>query len=72
LNDKSIRLESPVLVLVLRSLGAPENQSRVPVQLVDQLGLNSMKDRNWFIRSVSAETLEGVLEGLTWLTSNLQ
>ncbi|GMR47067.1 hypothetical protein PMAYCL1PPCAC_17262, partial [Pristionchus mayeri] len=40
--------------------------------LVEKLGLNSMRGREWYIQSSNAKTSEGLFEGLTWLEQALR
>lgn len=39
--------------------------------MTDKLGLNNLKQRNWFIQPCCATSGEGLFEGLDWLSSNL-
>ena len=37
----------------------------------DKLGLNSLRQRNWYIQATCAPTGEGLYEGLDWLSAQL-
>ena len=39
--------------------------------VIDRLGLLTLRNRQWFIQSTSAITGEGLKEGLDWLCANV-
>eukprot|EP01006_Ploeotia_vitrea_P023101 TRINITY_DN55552_c0_g1_i1.p1 TRINITY_DN55552_c0_g1~~TRINITY_DN55552_c0_g1_i1.p1 ORF type:complete len:190 (-),score=25.25 TRINITY_DN55552_c0_g1_i1:144-713(-) len=41
-------------------------------RLVDQLGLHSFKNKNWFIQGTCATTGQGIYEGLDWLSNTVK
>ena len=41
-------------------------------KLTEQLGLYSIKNRNWFVQSCVATKGEGLFEGLDWLSRQLK
>uniref|UniRef100_A0AC35U4I1 ADP-ribosylation factor 6 n=1 Tax=Rhabditophanes sp. KR3021 TaxID=114890 RepID=A0AC35U4I1_9BILA len=41
-----------------------------PNEIQDKLGLNRLRDKNWFVQPACASSSEGLFEGLTWLSSN--
>eukprot|EP01061_Rhynchopus_euleeides_P047139 TRINITY_DN92_c0_g2_i1.p1 TRINITY_DN92_c0_g2~~TRINITY_DN92_c0_g2_i1.p1 ORF type:complete len:184 (+),score=96.58 TRINITY_DN92_c0_g2_i1:85-636(+) len=43
-----------------------------PAELVDSLGLRSMKMRDWHIQGTCAATGEGLHEGLDWMASSMK
>ena len=44
---------------------------REDLQVTDKLGLQQMRNRNWYIQSTCATTGDGLYEGLDWLSSNM-
>jgi len=64
---------APLLVVVCGDTNSAPSGSAL-VQIADSLGLNTgkMKDRKWSIRLVDLESLQGMGEGLSWLTSVLE
>lgn len=80
ITDKWIRPETPLLILLV-SLNAGSKDAditpvpsspRVPAQMAEQLGLHERKEIQWLIRTLSVESMEGTLEGLSWLTSQMK
>ena len=41
-------------------------------EITDKLGLQSLRQRNWYIQATCATTGEGLYDGLEWLSSNLK
>lgn len=41
-------------------------------EITDKLGLQSLRQRNWYIQATCATTGEGLYEGLEWLSTNLK
>ncbi|XP_068605410.1 ADP-ribosylation factor 1 isoform X1 [Brachionichthys hirsutus] len=41
-------------------------------ELTDKLGLQSLKNRNWFIQATCATSGDGLYEGLDWISSQLK
>ena len=39
--------------------------------MTDKLGLQQMRNRNWYIQSTCATTGDGLYEGLDWLSRTL-
>ena len=56
---------SPLLIL------ATGDANKSPVEIAEQLELNKMQ-RKWNIRTIDIESLDGIWEGLNWLTSKIQ
>ena len=44
---------------------------RGDLQVTDKLGLQQMRNRNWYIQSTCATTGDGLYEGLDWLSRTL-
>lgn len=42
------------------------------VELTDQLGLCSLRSRNWYINGTCATNGDGLYEGLDWLSRQLK
>nr|KYP62550.1 ADP-ribosylation factor 1 [Cajanus cajan] len=40
-------------------------------EITDRLGLNSLRQRHWYIQSTCATSGEGLYEGLDWLSNNI-
>ncbi|KAK8668171.1 hypothetical protein V6N13_105636 [Hibiscus sabdariffa] len=40
-------------------------------EITDKLGLNSLRNRHWYIQSTCATSGEGLYEGLDWLSNNI-
>merc|ERR1711908_110837 len=40
-------------------------------EITDKLGLHSLRQRNWYIKSTCASTGDGLYEGLDWMSSSL-
>merc|ERR1711988_745688 len=45
--------------------------SMPPAEVSEKLGLNSMRNRQWFIQPARATTDDGLYEGLDWLSRTL-
>jgi ADP-ribosylation factor 6 len=43
-----------------------------PVEVTEKLQLAKLKHRHWYVQPSCATTGEGLVEGLTWLSQNLQ
>ena len=41
-------------------------------ELVDKLELNSLRGKTWHLQACSAQTADGLAEGLDWLTQNIK
>lgn len=41
-------------------------------QLTDQLGLSTIRNRNWYIQATCATSGDGLYEGLDWLSNELK
>ena len=41
-------------------------------EITDKLGLQSLRQRNWYIQATCATTGDGLYEGLEWLSTNLK
>lgn len=41
-------------------------------EITDKLGLQALRQRNWYIQATCAQTGEGLYEGLEWLSTNLK
>eukprot|EP00123_Amoebidium_parasiticum_P012095 comp21112_c0_seq1/m.28527 comp21112_c0_seq1/g.28527 ORF comp21112_c0_seq1/g.28527 comp21112_c0_seq1/m.28527 type:complete len:176 (-) comp21112_c0_seq1:333-860(-) len=41
-----------------------------PQEITEKLGMHRIRDRNWYVQPSCATTGEGLLDGLTWLTTN--
>ena len=41
-------------------------------EITDKLGLQALRQRNWYIQATCATTGEGLYEGLEWLSTNLR
>ena len=43
-----------------------------PAEITEKLGLNSLRQRNWYIQATCATNGEGLYEGLDWLSQQLK
>lgn len=41
-------------------------------EITDKLGLNSLRNRLWYIQATCATSGDGIMEGLDWLTDALK
>jgi ADP-ribosylation factor protein 1 len=41
-------------------------------EITDKLGLQALRQRNWYIQATCAQSGEGLYEGLEWLSTNLK
>ena len=46
-------------------------QAMPATEVTDKLGLQQMRNRNWYIQSTCATTGDGLYEGLDWLSRTL-
>ena len=46
-------------------------QAMPAAEVTDKLGLQQMRNRNWYIQSTCATTGDGLYEGLDWLSRTL-
>lgn len=40
-------------------------------EITEKLGLHKLRDRNWYVQSSCAISGDGLLDGLTWLNSQI-
>lgn len=45
---------------------------RNAAEITDKLGLQSLRQRQWFIQATCATSGDGLYEGLEWLSTNLK
>merc|ERR1712055_336389 len=62
-------LRDAVLLVFANKQDLPNAMS--PGELTDKLGLNSLRNRRWYIQSTCATQGTGLYEGLDWLSSEL-
>ncbi len=41
-------------------------------EITDKFGLNSLRNRNWYIQAICATTGDGLDEGLDWLSKTIK
>ena len=83
-NDKDrIKLSEEVLKLMLAEEDLKNSALLVmankqdlsgalsPNEVTQQLGMNEIKGRNWLVQGTSAQTGQGLKEGLDWLANTL-
>jgi small GTP-binding protein len=61
---------SSAAVLVLANKQDLPNAMKVQ-EVTERLGLNKLRNRQWFVQGCSAPTADGLYEGLDWLSSTL-
>jgi len=62
-------LRDAVLLVFANKQDLPNAMS--PGELTDKLGLNTLRNRRWYIQSTCATQGTGLYEGLDWLSSEL-
>eukprot|EP01134_Creolimax_fragrantissima_P001317 CFRG1317T1 len=65
-SDREIK---DALVLVFANKQDIEGAMK-PQELTERLGLTMIRDRKWYVQPSCATTGAGLLDGLTWMTSN--
>ena len=63
-------LRDAVLLVFANKQDLPNAMSAA--ELTDKLGLNAMRNRNWYIQATCATTGDGLYEGLDWLSNQLK
>ncbi|EFA80854.1 ADP-ribosylation factor-related protein [Heterostelium album PN500] len=63
-------LSGTTLLLFLNKQDQPNAMNSA--QLIEQLRLNDIKDRKWYIQPTTATTGAGIFEGLDWLSKSLK
>ncbi len=64
------RLSEDAVLLVLANKQDLDNALSVQ-EMIEVLGLSSLKIRNWFVQPTCALTGKGLYEGLQWLSKNI-
>merc|ERR1712182_125559 len=64
LNEDELR--DAVVLVFANKQDLPQAMSAAEV--TDKLGLQQMRNRNWFVQSTCATTGDGLYEGLDWLS----
>eukprot|EP01119_Soliformovum_irregulare_P016685 TRINITY_DN486_c0_g1_i3.p1 TRINITY_DN486_c0_g1~~TRINITY_DN486_c0_g1_i3.p1 ORF type:complete len:181 (-),score=48.54 TRINITY_DN486_c0_g1_i3:142-684(-) len=67
INEDELR---EAVVLVFANKQDLPNAMNV-AEVTEKLGLNKLRNRNWFIQSTSAPTADGLYEGLDWMSNTL-
>merc|ERR1711975_3052 len=62
-------MRDAVLLVFANKQGLP--QAMPAAEVTEKLGLNSMRNRQWFIQSACATTGDGLYEGLDWMSRTL-
>ena len=68
LNEDELR---DAILLVFANKQDLPNAMNAP-EITEKLGLQSIRQREWFIQATCAQTGDGLFEGLEWLSSNLK
>jgi len=68
LNEDELR---DALLLVFANKQDLPN-AMVATEIIDKLGLQSLRQRNWFMQATCATSGDGLYEGLEWLSTNLK
>lgn len=61
--------KSPLLVFANKQ-DLPQTMS--PSEIIEKLGLNSLRGREWYIQGACATTGEGLYEGIDWLAKTMK
>ncbi|KAK7332630.1 hypothetical protein VNO80_29385 [Phaseolus coccineus] len=67
LNEDELR--DAVLLVFANKQDLPNAMNAA--EITDRLGLNSLRQRHWYIQSTCATSGEGLYEGLDWLSNNI-
>ncbi|PPS10699.1 hypothetical protein GOBAR_AA09947 [Gossypium barbadense] len=67
LNEDELR--DAVLLVFANKQDLPNAMNAA--EITDKLGLNSLRQRHWYIQSTCATSGEGLYEGLDWLSNNI-
>lgn len=68
LNDRE--LSKTVVLVFANKQDMPE--AMPPEEIQEKLGMTKIIDKSWYIQPSCAKTGEGLVEGLTWITENVQ
>ncbi|KAI8643111.1 ADP-ribosylation factor 1 [Parasitella parasitica] len=68
LNEDELR--DAVLLVFANKQDLPNAMN--PAEITDKLGLQSLRNRSWFIQTACATAGDGLYEGLEWLSNNLK
>merc|ERR1712216_896223 len=66
---KEDEMRGAVLLVFANKQDLPNSMSAA--EITEKLGLQSMRNRQWFIQSACATTGDGLYEGLDWLSRTL-
>ncbi|KAL5707019.1 Arf GTPase arf1 [Ranunculus cassubicifolius] len=67
LNEDELR--DAVLLVFAKKQDLPNAMNAA--EIIDKLGLHSLRQRHWYIQSACATSGEGLYEGLDWLSNNI-
>ncbi|KAL5697407.1 Arf GTPase arf1 [Ranunculus cassubicifolius] len=67
LNEDELR--DAVLLVFAKKQDLPNAMNAA--EIIDKLGLHSLRQRHWYIQSTCATSGEGLYEGLDWLSNNI-
>merc|ERR1712232_1245441 len=70
LNENEGQLRDVVLLVFANKQDLPN--AMTSTEVADKLGLQSIRNREWFVQSSCATTGDGLYEGLDWLSRTLQ
>lgn len=68
LNEDELR--DALLLVFANKQDLPNAMSAA--EITDKLGLQSLRQRQWFIQATCATSGDGLYEGLEWLSTNLK
>ncbi|KAI1714505.1 ADP-ribosylation factor family domain-containing protein [Ditylenchus destructor] len=66
INDREMK--DAIILVFANKQDLPDAMK--PNEIQDKLGLMRLRDRNWYVQPSCATSGEGLIEGLTWLSSN--
>ena len=67
-NDREMR--DAAILIFANKMDLPNALSAA--EITDQLALHKLKNRNWYVQQSCATTGEGLVAGLSWLSSNFK
>ncbi|KJE88790.1 ADP-ribosylation factor [Capsaspora owczarzaki ATCC 30864] len=67
-NDREMR--DAIILIFANKQDLPHAMK--PQEITEKLGLQRVRDRNWYVQPSCATSGDGLYDGLTWLTSNFK
>jgi len=69
-NDEYASIQAALLIFACNVTDTTKQLVTSPLpEIVEHLGLKALQNRKWYMRCLDINTLEGLLEGLSWLSN---